>query len=331
MNDVGALREPGVTGQRNYEFDRSLLRAINEASLDGILVVDEQGLVVSYNQRFIEVWQISPTYLQATLKPDGSISENRLMHAALAQLKDPESFLQRVQELYAAPTTREHCELELKDGRVLERYSVGLHNEENLYFGRVWFFRDISQRKRDEAALRHLAWRDPLTGEMNRGHFLERAAEEQERARRYQHPLGLLMLDLDFFKEINDQYGHAGGDCVLETVCKRWRTVLRKVDLLGRLGGEEFAILLPDSDQNASWTVAERLRCAVADKPIKFGDQQINCTVSGGMAMVSFNDSCIKESLRRADIALYRAKRKGRNRMETDYKSTTRLNHSRSK
>src|SRR5690606_4735075 len=227
--------------KRSDEFDRSLLRAIQEASPDGILVVDERGAIVSYNRRFIETWQIPASCIHAHSGEDGSIPEDRLMHAALEQLKYPEAFIQRVQELYANPHERDYCELDLKDGRVLERHSVGLHNDSGQYVGRVWFFRDISERKRDEAALRKLAWRDPLTGELNRGHFLVRATEERERAQRYQNPLGLLMLDLDNFKRINDQHGHAAGDEVLETVCKRWRGILRNVDLLGRIGGEEFA------------------------------------------------------------------------------------------
>ncbi len=299
------------------EFDRSLLRAIQEASPDAILVVDEQGMVVSYNQRFVDLWKLDADHLRAHTHADGSIAEDKLMYAAIALLKDPESFIRRVMALYANPKERDHCEIDLKDGRTIERHSVGLHGSHSHYFGRVWFFRDITERKVSEAALRDLAWRDPLTSELNRGHFLERANEEHERARRYQKPLGILMLDLDHFKEINDQYGHAAGDTVLQTVCERWRSVLRNVDLLGRLGGEEFAILLPDSDWEAIKTVAERLRLSVAEKPIHWMGHEIRCTVSGGIAIAMAHDQAIKDILLRADKALYRAKRLGRNRMES--------------
>jgi diguanylate cyclase (GGDEF)-like protein len=315
--DVSAQDQRETSNPISREvFDRSLLRAINEASPDGILVVDDRGMVVSYNQRFIDIWQLDMNIVQANTLTDGTIPENKMMYAAFALLKYPEPFIKRVVELYANPWERDYCEIELNDGRTLERHSVGLHADGDHYYGRVWFFRDVTERKRGEAALRELACRDPLTGELNRGHFMERAAEEQERAKRHKKPLGVLMLDLDYFKSINDRFGHAAGDKVLETVCKRWRSVLRNADLLGRLGGEEFAILLPDSDWDATLLVAERLRSSIADQPVYDGVTEIFCTVSGGVTLLSPTDASIEDALYRADIALYRAKNQGRNRME---------------
>jgi diguanylate cyclase (GGDEF)-like protein len=314
--DSNQAERHGAAQVRADEFNRSLLRAIQEASPEGILVVDERAVVVSYNQRFLEIWHVPSERMQPDDDRHGIIPDNPILLTVTQRVKDPEGFLRRVQALYANHHARDYCEIELKDGRIVERQSVGLHNDDGVYLGRVWFFRDITERKRAEAALRDLAWRDPLTGIMNRGHFFERAAEELQRARRYHHPLAMLMLDLDHFKGINDQYGHAAGDKVLETVCERWCRLLRSVDMFGRIGGEEFAILMPDTELEAAGVVAERLRAAVADRTIAADGREIRCSVSAGVSPVHVDDASIEDVLRRADDALYRAKDAGRNRIE---------------
>ncbi len=303
---------------RSDVFNRSLLRAIQEASPDGMLVVDERGVVVLYNQRFLDIWQIPTARLQSGDDDKARVADYPMLQAAAQQVKDPKAFLKRVEALYENHHARDQCEIELKDGRTLERHSAGLHNDDNQYLGRVWFFRDITERKRNEAALQDLAWHDPLTGVLNRSHFFARAAEELARARRYRRPLAVLMLDLDHFKRINDKHGHSVGDDVLKIVCGRWGVALRSVDLFARIGGEEFAILMPDSSQQAALILAERLRASVANETILADGKEIHCTVSAGIAMVHREDSSVQDALRRADAALYRAKGGGRNRVESD-------------
>jgi len=124
------------------------------------------------------------------------------------------------------------------------------------------------------------------------------------------------MIDLDHFKKINDCYGHAAGDNVLETTCKRWRTILRDEDLTGRVGGEEFAVLLPQSDLAAIQAVAHRLCQSMTDTPFNLDGSEVSCSISAGMTMVKAEDESVKNALLRADDALYRAKRAGRNRIE---------------
>ncbi|WP_052481208.1 sensor domain-containing diguanylate cyclase [Gilvimarinus agarilyticus] len=297
-------------------FDRTLLKAIQEASPDAILVVDGQGLVVSFNQRFLDTWQIANDYVAEHQRADGTIVEETLLAPAQSLLKSPEPFLARLAQLYASPTEADLCEIELTDGRVLERHSVGLQSDDGQYLGRVWFFRDITSHRLLESSLRHIACVDTLTGEMNRRHFLECAAAEFTRAREQQYPLAILMIDLDHFKKVNDCYGHAAGDYVLEATCQRWRKILRGDDLLGRVGGEEFAILLPRSDMVATETVAHRLRQSITGKPFKSDGHEIFCSISGGMTMLRATDENIKDVLLRADDALYRAKRAGRDCIE---------------
>lgn len=298
--------------QQAIEFDRSLLRAIQEASPDAILVVNGQRAIVSFNQRFLDTWHIDNTYLKKHQRDDGSVVEEKLMRPAIKLLKDPDAFLARVEQLYADSTQEDLCEIELNDSRVLERHSVGLKNQDNQYLGRVWFFRDITSRKALESNLRHRASIDTLTGEMNRRHFFTCAKKEFLQARDKNLPLAILMIDLDHFKSVNDNYGHAAGDTVLELTCKRWRNVLRSRDILGRVGGEEFAVLVPQGNIATTRAVAQRLSQAIRGAPFDLDGQEIFCSISVGFTLISPDDATVKDALSRADEALYQAKNAGR-------------------
>jgi diguanylate cyclase (GGDEF)-like protein len=162
----------------------------------------------------------------------------------------------------------------------------------------------------------HLANHDSLTGALTRRAVLAAGAQEFDRWQRYQHGFALLMIDVDLFKQINDRYGHASGDRVLERVVDSLSHELRTVDRLGRYGGEEFLVLLPDTRLDDARLVAERMRLAVAQRPAAKGLPA--CAVSVGVASVQAGDLSLDAVLARADAALYHAKRRGRNRVETD-------------
>jgi diguanylate cyclase (GGDEF)-like protein/PAS domain S-box-containing protein len=181
---------------------------------------------------------------------------------------------------------------------------------------------DVSERKRLETELFHEASTDSLTGISNRRYFMTQAEQELRRARRFARDLSVMMLDLDHFKKINDQYGHAGGDTVLQSFVKSALEGLRQSDFMGRLGGEEFALLMPETGLEAAAEVANRLRQRIADRPVITGGETarraaVNCTVSIGVAQLTPQDGSIDDLLHRADEALYRAKHNGRNRVET--------------
>ena len=307
------MAEPG-----ELEFQASLIAAINEASPDGILVVDEHATIISHNQRFLDVWHISRQELglqQESTSVAGK-PDQPLLALVAARIKDTAAFIKRVKELYADPSQDDHCELELKDGRTLERHSTVLRGLSHQYLGRVWFFRDITERKRTEAALRVLAEQDPLTGVANRRVFFQRGCQELARMRRHGRPLSLIALDIDHFKGINDRHGHAIGDSVLKRFCEICRGALRDSDLLARLGGEEFGVILPETPLDGALVLAERLCQAVSRAPLLADGLHLCYTVSAGVTALACHDSCIDESLRRADEALYHAKRMGRNRVE---------------
>ena len=182
--------------------------------------------------------------------------------------------------------------------------------------GVVVAFQDISPRKSMERELEYRAHIDALTGLPNRRHFFELAEQELARSLRYDKPLSMLMLDVDYFKRINDVYGHHVGDMVLQKLGDLCGKTLREMDIPGRLGGEEFAFLLPETALEQAREVAERLRQAVAEaglaQPVV---EDLDCTVSIGVAQLVHTDADITDLLKRADKALYAAKHAGRNRV----------------
>lgn len=185
------------------------------------------------------------------------------------------------------------------------------------FHGRRVSNRDITERKHLEADLRELATTDPLTGLSNRRHFLSRLDEELARVKRLGSlQTAVLMLDLDWFKRVNDQYGHLTGDAVLQHFSVLMRDELRKVDTGGRVGGEEFAVVLAGADLDAARVFAERLRLKIAGTPLVQGNKSIAVTVSIGISALDPKDDTADAVLMRADEALYSAKNRGRNRVE---------------
>jgi diguanylate cyclase (GGDEF)-like protein/PAS domain S-box-containing protein len=173
---------------------------------------------------------------------------------------------------------------------------------------------DISERKRMEEQLQKMANTDPLTELYNRRVFLEQLAQETARLARFNNQsAALLMLDLDYFKRINDTYGHSTGDEVLRKFASIVREISRTIDIPARLGGEEFAILLPGATKTDAMAMAERLRQKIANAVIQHKKGLVRITVSIGAAALSADDNGGDQVLSHADAALYKAKEAGRN------------------
>ncbi len=171
--------------------------------------------------------------------------------------------------------------------------------------------------------LRFQATHDALTGSFNRGEILEMLRRELERGARSKTTTGILMLDIDHFKSLNDTYGHLTGDAVLREVTQRISKAVRSYDSVGRYGGEEFVILLPGCNREQVDQGAERVRAAVDNGPVWVNESQISVTVSIGAAVTTHAGISDKEILAAADVALYQAKRIGRNRtVVSDFVST---------
>jgi diguanylate cyclase (GGDEF)-like protein len=197
--------------------------------------------------------------------------------------------------------------------------------------GRIWLFNDVTAEVQQAEALRALAETDPLTGLANRRRFMQAGEAAVARGRSEAGSrsgaggrsdlgdgtgaLAVLMLDIDHFKSVNDRFGHAVGDAVLRAVAGRCRAALKAADLPARLGGEEFAVLLPDVGKDEAMAAAERLRAAIAATPVAVEGGAVDVRISVGATVAQRRDMSLDTVLQRADAALYTAKRTGRNRV----------------
>ncbi|MCE9663472.1 GGDEF domain-containing protein [Halomonas sp. M5N1S17] len=174
---------------------------------------------------------------------------------------------------------------------------------------------EIEERRLLEQQLRIMASTDHLTGIANRRHFFELAERELNRSRREGLPLAICMVDIDLFKELNDHHGHAVGDLVLATVASCCESVLRDTDIIGRYGGEEFVIALPQADLTTAATIAERLRKKVSGLSLPMLSDTAVLSVTVGISRVEEDETTLTPALLRADEALYEGKAQGRNRV----------------
>ncbi len=290
-------------------YQSTVMSVYLDESPDGILVVDANNQIKTWNRRFLEIWNIPETVMA---QRDGEAA----LRSVMEQLAEPDGFVQRIRELYLSLHEEElGIRIQMKDGRILERYSRGLHGPDDNYWGRIWFYRDVTEMQRMTDQLMVMSQTDPLTGISNRRVFMGRLEDEYRRAQRYRHQLSVLMLDLDHFKQINDQYGHATGDRVLKEFVRVVTPEIRASDCFARMGGEEFTILLPQSNLQSARQLAQRLCQAVAALVFDSPQGAFGVTVSIGVATLCDSDSSPEQLINRSDRCLYAAKSEGRNRV----------------
>jgi diguanylate cyclase (GGDEF)-like protein len=198
----------------------------------------------------------------------------------------------------------------LSSGRVIRCQCAALPGG-----GRMLTYSDVTDIVRHAEELERLATTDGMTGIFNRRHFMTLADHEWNRSRRYGRPLSFLMIDIDFFKTINDRFGHEVGDQMIVHLTTLARASKRDSDVLARIGGEEFALLLPETDLAQAQLVAERLRRDVGENPLIAKSDRILTTISIGVAVCNVAMIGIADLMRAADQALYDAKGGGRNRV----------------
>lgn len=282
---------------------------VREVSAFGIYLLDREGMIRSWNRGAANITGYSEHEVLG-----------RPFAALFNETSQREGLPQRT--LQFARANRHHKDEQprrRKDGEELVALCTldAVREDSGELASFVEVFTDITEVKRREAALYQRATRDALTGLMNRGHFTEMAVQEIERARRFAEPLSVALLDLDHFKKVNDTYGHDAGDMTLVSFAQACQEFARKIDLVGRLGGEEFAILLPRANKEPAFEILQRLRLRVMESRIvSAAGKTFGVTVSIGLASLRPHTRDLRELLRNADAALYKAKREGRNRVE---------------
>jgi len=296
--------------REELEIAHSHLNAVVENFPGSLVMEDLLGRIVLLNQNLFELLGLPGTEEYVLGKP-----VQPLMAFSSRVAENSQAFLNRIEELHAASRPSYGEEIHFKDGRWVERDFIPIHLHESL-IGFLYIYRDISQRKRHARELWQLATSDPLTGIPNRRAFFESIEHERARLARYPGEAAVLMIDIDHFKQINDTHGHAAGDAVLCHIVRQVRKLLREPDILARLGGEEFAILLPQANREGALGLAERVRKVLEDTPLVYNDVPINVTASVGVTIMNHADPNTDKTLSRADRALYEAKRNGRNRVE---------------
>jgi diguanylate cyclase (GGDEF)-like protein/PAS domain S-box-containing protein len=237
---------------------------------------------------------------------------------------------QRAPTYYVSPTDGEVIARKIRENGLVEDQELLLRRPDGTQFWALLSgvsmefegeccelisFNDISRRKAREEDLILQATTDPLTGAVNRRYFVDVGERELRRARRFRHAVCMVTIDLDHFKLVNDTYGHGVGDVVLQNTVEAVAGVLRDTDILARLGGEEFAVLLPETSITGAMAMAERLRLAIAQTEQGVPGLDL-VTASLGVAQLTGGSENLHSLLERADRALYRAKHNGRNRDE---------------
>jgi diguanylate cyclase (GGDEF)-like protein/PAS domain S-box-containing protein len=217
--------------------------------------------------------------------------------------------------------TRFEIEQRCKDGSWIwtEIVAAPHYDKYGNLIGYHGLSRDITERKQLLDQLYHEATVDELTQVPNRRHFMNLAEIEFRRAKRYHHPLSLVVIDFDDLKHVNDTYGHLAGDRALSVFSKVVNEIIRDVDVLGRFGGDEFLLLLPETDAEHALLVMERIRNILTSSPVFFGEKSFTISFSAGIASLKEWTDTIEELLNRADSALYQTKDKGGDGASTNW------------
>ena len=331
-------------GQRSYEEAvpfadgttrmAGLTKAVfcdNTGNFGGIVgVIHDLSEGHPSEERLRAILEQSPIGVSVSRRDDGRIIFVNTRFAELIGLKRDDVIGRQARDYYLDDQQRERVIERLRSSGSVVNMEIQFRRADGSSFWTLftvnqaviqgvpvnlaWIY-DYTERRNMEEALRDMASRDSLTGIYNRRCFMDLARSQLARAHRYQEPMSVFVLVVAHFKRINDTYGHATGDDALRMVAGGCQAILREYDILGRLGGEEFVVVLPGATADESRVVAERVRRHLARMAIPGPEGRFHLTTSIGIAGLDGSNDTLEKAIHRADLALYRAKREGRNRV----------------
>ncbi len=307
----------------NEDAKRSL-ESILEGLGDGIMVIDREHTILQANSALAASFGMEKASMIG--RKCYEVSHKQQTPCEGSNIVCPHQMIfERGENLVKVLHSHEHAEGEEHQ---IEITATPLKDSKGRVFAIVETYRDIMDTCSDDELvklvkrlneaqthLKHMSITDDLTGLRNRRYIIERLEEEFQRSKRSGNLLSLIMLDIDHFKQINDAHGHLFGDVVLRVVASRIKSSLRKHDIVGRVGGEEFLVICPDSSLEDTAVVAERIRQAICEQPIGDGIKEVMVALSSGVTAIQGHDHNSEKIFGRADAALYRAKEEGRNRV----------------
>ncbi|MGJ9459678.1 EAL domain-containing protein [Oceanobacillus sp. CF4.6] len=287
------------------QLSEALANVINETSKDAMIIFDQEGIMMKTNPAVGEILHYDESNLQG--QPINMLfTQNESKEYMENTLKS----INRIGRLAGDP---KEIYITRNDGTfLLAEVQIGLKFIQDTYIA-ACTIRDITQQKKDEELIRHMAYHDNLTGLPNRRSLYKRAVNLLEEAKNNNQSLGVLFLDMDRFKYVNDSLGHAIGDLVLKEIAALLNANIRKDDFATRIGGDEFSIILPDTDRETSLAIADKILRAF-QQPIIVNHYELYMTTSIGLSMFPFDGEDFPELLKNADAALYRAKEQGKNK-----------------
>jgi diguanylate cyclase (GGDEF)-like protein/PAS domain S-box-containing protein len=308
--DITERKKAEIVSRRSERFLNTIFESIN----DPFNIIDSDYRIMKANESYAKMR--GKTIEQLLYQRCYEVLLNRKGICEECSVKDTFET--------GEPQTKEKLVNYSGDSEIwVEIYTYPIFDEMGRVVSVIEYTRDITNRKQAEEErdilvnkLIHLSRTDDLTGLLNRRALIERLGDEVLRSRRYKADLALIICDIDYFKEINDTYGHDAGDKVLRIISTLIKELLRQTDMIGRYGGDEFLLILPETSLEGAKEIAERIRHAVEEYEINIGfAEPIKTTLSLGVAQFNVEKEDTNDLIKRADNALYVAKGKGRNRV----------------